>query len=107
MTDKGSGEVSVSGVSLTISVDLLVNRTGSSDEGGHFALNVTTCSFSVDKVTLLFRGGARYIGVFLICKDFSFSLTSLHSYVYNLFGSALSDYLRQVINTGVSITYRG
>ena len=57
--DKGSGEVSVSGVSLTISVDLLVNRTGSSDEDGHFALNVTTCSFSVDNINVLFSGGTR------------------------------------------------
>ena len=56
-TDRGSGEVSVRGLSLTISVDLLVNRTGSGD--GRFAANVTSCSFSIDKIDLMFKGGAR------------------------------------------------
>ena len=55
--DRGSGEVSVSGLSLTISTDLLVNRTDPKDGG--FAANVTSCSFSIDKIDLMFKGGAR------------------------------------------------
>jgi hypothetical protein len=75
-TDEGSGDVSIGGVSLTISVDLLVNRTGSGD--GRFAANVTSCSFSIDKINMLFRGGA--------------------SYMYNLFGPALNGFLKRELN---------
>ena len=49
--------MSVSGLSLTISTDLLVNRTDPKDGG--FAANVTSCSFSIDKIDLMFKGGAR------------------------------------------------
>jgi lipopolysaccharide-binding protein len=70
ITDYGSGNVSASGMSVTLSVALQANET---NEGSLF-LNVTSCSFSLHSVNLVFSGGA--------------------SYLYNLFGLALNEYVK-------------
>ena len=55
--DNGSGNASFHDVSLSLSTDVLANETT-----GHFQLNTTSCSFSVDALDIIFGGESRYIG---------------------------------------------
>lgn len=54
LKDHGSVDISASGISLSVSVDVKANKTD-----GHMQLNSTGCSFNIDTIKVDFHGGAR------------------------------------------------
>lgn len=53
--DNGSVNVSAHGISFSVRVNVTFNKTN-----GHFGINITDCSFGLDRLHLIFSGGARY-----------------------------------------------
>ena len=52
--DSGSVDISAGGISLSVSVMALANKTD-----GHLELNSTGCSFTIGDIKVVFHGGAR------------------------------------------------
>lgn len=55
--DHGSCDVSVSGVSMSVTADVGV------DTNGHATLSASGCSFDIGHVGVKFHGGARFVAV--------------------------------------------
>ena len=54
LQDYGSVAASIHGLSVSVTVDVLANKTD-----GHFMINATECSLSVDKLDIIFSGASR------------------------------------------------